>query len=96
MRDIELQADGDILLIDGDIRWTTDAEQITRQHLRDIVIARPFDFRLTTIGVGYEDYLEDDDQDNLFHAIRTNIARDKCKPIFVGVVKKKLVVRGKY
>jgi len=93
MRDVELQADGDILLVDGDIRWTNQADA---QHLRDIVQARPFDFRLTPNTVGIVDYLEDDNPDNMFHAIRTNIARDKCKPTFVGIVNKKLVVRGKY
>lgn len=71
-QDIKETAEGEVELIDGDISFG----ESTGQHIHDIIYARPGDYRLTPIGVGAEDYLEDEDPEALQQRISEQLAAD--------------------
>jgi hypothetical protein len=64
---------GELAWVNDDLVWG----ESTQQHGRDILLARPGDYRQApTATVGLPDYLEDDQPDELTRAIRVCYARD--------------------
>ena len=81
MTDIKCTGFGDIDLSTGDIIWADG----TLEHQRDIMLARKGDYRTSpTVGVGAEDYLDDERPDDLYREIRTQLAQDGMTVIKVG------------
>lgn len=93
MRDILQDDDGDIKLVDGDIQFG----EATGQHQRTLLQARPGDIRTAPlVGVDLTNYLEDNNPNDMFQAIRTQFARDGMKVKSVKIVGGKLAIDAHY
>jgi hypothetical protein len=76
MLDILEDETGDLLLENGDLQ----IGESTKQHQRDILLARQGEYRrapLRTIGI--EDFIDDEKPDDLQAAIRIAMAKDGMK-----------------
>lgn len=92
-RDILQTADGDIKLVDGDIVWGDASEQ----HQKDLLEARHGDIRTRPdVGVGIEDFLSDDNPDDLYRRIRVEYAADGLKIKSLKIDNGKIVVDADY
>jgi len=74
MTDIVLDTNtGDLVFINGDIAYG----ESTLQHQRDILQAHPGDYRYApTVGVGVQDFVKDDDPENMLRAIAQQFTAD--------------------
>lgn len=78
---VEGQEEGDIYLAPAaggtfDIAWGDS----TKQHFRDIILARKGDLRTNpAVGVGLEDFVDDDEPQELMREISKQLNRDGAK-----------------
>lgn len=73
MTDILFDKNGDLLFINGDIQYG----RSNQQHQRDILIARPGDYKTALpLGVGINDYLKDDDPNAMLSSIKQHFNKD--------------------
>lgn len=71
-KDIKHKEDGDVDLTTGDIRYS----ESTAQHQKDVLLARKGEYRHTPIGVGLEDFVEDDSPADLQRVISKEYTAD--------------------
>lgn len=72
-RDILQTSDGDIKLVAGDIVWG----EASLQHQRDILLARRGDYRRAPwLGVGLEDWIDDENPEQLLGEISKQFTAD--------------------
>lgn len=92
-RDIQQDENGDILLVNGDIKWG----EATGQHMHDLLRSRMGDNRTApTVGVASDDYMDDETPDDWFRAIRTQFARDGMKVKSIRIAGGKLEIDAHY
>ncbi|MFN4249052.1 MAG: hypothetical protein ACK4EY_15090 [Flavipsychrobacter sp.] len=78
--DIRQTTNGDIDLTGGDIHWA----ESTYQHQRDLLIGRKSHFRQRPgVGVGSEDFINDDSGDAFYREVRVQFNKDGMKVIKV-------------
>lgn len=76
MRDFKQKIDGDIDLSSGDIVWG----ESTRQHQRDIILTHPGELKhALDSGVGVDDFINDDNPDELLRKTRQEFIKDGQK-----------------
>jgi hypothetical protein len=73
VQDILQDNDGDLLMVDGDIQYG----ESTYMHQADILLARAGEYRLAPLStVGIEDFIDDEQPDELNEAIRIKMRKD--------------------
>jgi hypothetical protein len=93
MVDLKQTADGDLDLSTGDVQWV----EPTGQHQRDILLARPGDYKTSPLtGVGLEDYLLSDKPDNLLAEIRRQMTADGQDVSSVRIQGKQIRIDASY
>lgn len=81
MQDFKHTTDGDIDLTSGDIVMA----EATLQHQRDILRTRIGELKDTpTIGVGIEDYLNDESPEDLLRKARKELVKDGQKVVEIS------------
>lgn len=95
MTDILFDINGDLLFINGDIQYG----RSNQQHQRDILMARPGDYKTALpIGVGVDDYLKDDDPNDMLSAIKQHFNKDgmAMKELSYDEQENKLIINAIY
>lgn len=73
MNDFKQTEDGDIDLSAGDFQW----KDATKQHQRDVMLTGKGEMaHAPNYGVGIADYLNENNQDDLFRVIRQELSKD--------------------
>jgi len=95
MTDVLLDSNGDILFINGDLQYG----RSNQQHQRDILLARPGDFKTALpIGVGINDFLKDDDPNDMLSAIKQHFNKDgmTLQQLSYDTTNKQLIINATY
>lgn len=93
IRDIQLQADGDVSLVGGDISYG----ESTRQHQADILQASRGDYiNAPLIGVNAINYLLDEKPQAFLQEVARQMTLDGIKVKKVSFENEELVISGGY
>lgn len=97
MQDILDDTDGDLLLVYNDNAFDISFGESTEQHQKDLLLARRGDYRISpNVGVGLKDFLNDENPDELYRAIRTQFAQDGMKLNSIQIVNTKINIDAYY
>ena len=93
MKDILFATDGDIDFTGGDLHWG----ESTGQHMRDILLANKNEYRTSPSStVGIQNYLGDENPDDLNKDIRVQFAKDGMEINYLKIVNGKAQIDANY
>lgn len=93
MTDVLFDSDGDIDFTNGDIHYG----RSNQQHQKDILICRPGDYKnALPIGVGINDYLKDEDPNEMLSSIKQNFQKDGMTMKVLNYTNRKLTINAPY